>query len=223
MITNRVFRNGEKDMLKKIIVNSLLLVMILSVGTSCNIGEEKFDFDNYEIENSTEAKYIERLAKELGVSFEEAYEINKKENQELLKKYAEELKRTDVVVKYKEHISSQKIINSNNELYIVAEIKYIYLNDDKKAVEIIEVEEPYMYVLGAATISVDGGEFNVENNGTSARISRTCSLTYDVTSDTDIFIGGEILGIKKTSSKPRKSIITTEATTYVMNIQLKDL
>ncbi len=197
--------------------------MILGVGTGCNIGEEKLDFDNYEIENSTEAKYIERLAEELRVSFEEAYEINKKESQELLKKNADELKRTDVVVKYKEHISSQKIINSNNELYIAAEIKYLYSNDDKKAVEIIEVEEPYMYVSGAATLSVGGGDFNVENNGTCARISRTCSLTYDVTSDAGISIGGDVLVIKKTSSKPRKNIITTGITTYVMNIQLEDL
>ncbi len=207
-------------MLKKLITNSLMMVMILSMGISVNASEEKLNFNNYEVENSTETRYVEHLAEELGVPIEEAYEINEKENQELLMKNTGKLRRADEVVKYKTIRSSQKIINTNNKLHMAAEVKYLYSNVDERAVEIIKVGEPYMYVSGATTLRVNGGNFNVENNGTSARISRTCSLTYEVTSSVGISVGGDILGVNKTESETY--MITTDAITIAMNIRLRD-
>ncbi len=78
-----------------------------------------------------------------------------------------------------------------------------------------------MYVSGATTLRVNGGNFNVENNGTSARISRTCSLTYEVTSSVGISVGGDILGVNKTESETY--MITTDAITIAMNIRLRDV
>jgi hypothetical protein len=78
-----------------------------------------------------------------------------------------------------------------------------------------------MYLPGvtSSSLSMQGGDFNIEKYNTSGRISRTVSFTYTVEGIT-ISIGGDILGVSTTTDGTR---ITTRAKTYDINITESDL
>lgn len=175
-------------------------------------------------EDSNEEKYVQNLANELNVSYEEAYAINKKENEKYLKeKKAKgfETAGLDEIIAYKTVYGHTEIRNTPNYVVMAVEVKYIYSQATSYALEIMSVGAPHMYIPGASSCTISGGDYNKEVNKFDARISRTVSFVYEVSSTTSISIGGDVANWEYTSILTK--IVTTHGKTIVMNIDLSKL
>lgn len=168
---------------------------------------------------SSEERYVESLARQLNVTFEEAYEINRKENEEYFGKVS--TRGLDEIISYKTVYEDWSLSNAPQKVEMAVEVKYVYSYTTGKALEIMNVGEPHMYIPGASQSTVSGGGYNKEVTTKNARISRTASIVYQVSTSAGISIGGDIVGFN--TSVSGTTTVTTRAKTYVMYISLSDL
>ncbi|ABR50762.1 hypothetical protein Amet_4694 [Alkaliphilus metalliredigens QYMF] len=208
--------------MKKIIVMVIFALLLSSNLYAANAYTNDVSNDIFVVtrsENSSEERYVQSLANELNISYKEAYEMNQKENQEYLSEIG--TLGLDEIINYKTLIGSTSLSGAPQSVEMAVEVKYVYSYTTGKALEIMSVGEPHMYIPGLSNVQLSGGGYNKEVSTTNARISRTATLVYEVGSSTGITIGGDILNISQTSSETYT--VTTRAKTYVMSFGLSDL
>lgn len=167
--------------------------------------------DKTHSDKSAEERYIESLAEKQKITIDEAIRINEEENKKVLAKYQSLTKKPTEEIKYKTVCKDFRIDNTHQYVEMAVEVKYLYSNADRKPIEIIGIDNPSMYVPSSYT--VNGGDFNIEINPTSVRISRT-AVVSPPTRKNVIFYH---------KSSDGKTKVTTRAKTYVFNIKLNTL
>jgi len=167
--------------------------------------------DKTHSDKNAEERYIESLAKKQKITVDEAKRINEEENKKVLAKYQSLTKKSTEEIKYKTVCKDFRIDNTSQYVEMAVEVKYVYSNADGEPVEIIGIDNPSMYVPSSYT--VNGGDFNIEINPTSVRISRTAVVSPPTRKNV-------IFHHKSSSGKTKE---TTRAKTYVFNIKLNTL
>ena len=172
--------------------------------------------DKTHSDKSAEERYIESLAEKQKITVDEAKRINEEENKKVLAKYQSLNKKSTEEIKYKTVCKDFRIDNTSRHdtsqhVEMAVEVKYVYSNADREPVEIIGIDKPSMYAPNSYT--VNGGDFNIEINPTSVRISRTAVVSPPTRKNV-------IFHHKSSSGKTKE---TTRAKTYVFNIKLNTL
>ncbi|AEE90994.1 conserved exported protein of unknown function [Tepidanaerobacter acetatoxydans Re1] len=167
----------------------------------------------------TKDRYIASIARQKGITFEEAKKINDTEVSLLLKgRPADEEIRYKTVDKHAGDIRSNKKIF---EVNMSTEVRYLWSNTHKKPLEIDNIVAPVIYIPDAGISAIVGGEFNIEQTLTKIRASQTAVVTYAASSSLGITAEQDISNISAASGG--MVYLTTNSNTYVLNIELADL
>lgn len=129
---------------------------------------------------NTEERYIASMARQKGITFEEAKKINDEEVALLLKNRPMAL---DEEIRYKTVDKKAGTINSNEQdfrVYIATEVRYLWSKVYSKPLQIERIGKPIMYIQGFSIEEIDGGGFDIEQTSSKARISQTAVLRYPV-------------------------------------------
>ncbi len=209
--------------MKKILTLLLILTLVLSmgIGSYADTSMEAETIGTYSKE-ITEKEYLEGMARELNITYDQAALRNEMENMKYFSMGGIGTRGLDEVAKYKQVTRFLKINGSNSYLTMASEIKYAYSIPEGRAIEIIRVGAPLMSITGATSFHINGGGFNIENFGTSARISQTATLTFTITDSVGVSAGiGDIFSVDTSTSG--ETIVTTVPRTFVMSIKLSEL
>ncbi|MBG0763697.1 MAG: hypothetical protein H0S78_02230 [Tissierellales bacterium] len=209
----------------KILLLIIVCIMLFSTavyGSDLVIKDEtnlQKEINLNEYPRDSRERFVASLAIEKNISYEEADALEKETASEII------ITRSPVeILKYKtvdKHAGTISGDYYNQVVYIATEVRYVWNQYSNELVYIESLGSPLMYLPGvtSSSLSMQGGDFNIEKYNTSGRISRTVSFTYTVEGIT-ISIGGDILGVSTTTDGTR---ITTRAKTYDINITESDL
>lgn len=211
---------------RKIMFITMALVLILSQGT-CFAEMLKSSEVNLKSSNLTkeisEEQYVQSLAKRMNISMIEAKAINDAENIKFYETRKNVITRgATETIKYKTVYGYTGIAGAPlNQCVIMAEVKYVYDIVAKKATQIMAVQSPYMYVSGASSCTVQGGDFVTNIGSTSARLSRSANFVFVVSATSGVTVGLDIISIDKSATTTWT--VTSKGRTYVKTIYLSEL
>lgn len=215
-----------KKILSPVLCLALMMFFVLgsytAKGDADTIGLHKSgakSTDPTDYAPNTRERYIASICKQKGITFEEAKKINDKEVASLLKnRPADEEIRYKTVDKHAEDINSGKKAFKVN---MATEVRYLWSNAYNKPVQIENIAPVIIYIPSANISAIVGGEFNIEQTLTKARVSQTATITFSANASDKITVGGDILDVSPSSAGAVH--LTTKAKTYILNIGFADL
>lgn len=156
-------------------------------------------------------RYIAALARKNDITYEMAEQMEQEESSGISLDDGE-------VIKYKTVDKTADTINGSGysaSVHIASEVRFIYNEKEKNICAIDNLGNPYIYIPDATMSEKDTfGDFNIESQADSGRISVTGALSYQI-SDTSVSAGGDITEVSPVSGG---SIITTDVKTFAIDI-----